>query len=72
MPFNEIKQKLLPTYRKHLKFMTLPVFFSLLLPYDLRAPYMSACQIPWNAFMSWMKNIKTEPTEEEVAVPVPV
>lgn len=42
-PFAEMKIKLLPTYRKHLKYMTVPVFLSLLMPADLRAPYMSSC-----------------------------
>jgi hypothetical protein len=61
-PVGEIKQKYLPTYRKHLKFMSLPVFLSTILPYDLRAAYMSSCQIPWNAYLSWMKNRKVPET----------
>ena len=60
VPFAEMKAKLWPTYGKHLKYMTIPVLLSLLMPADLRAPYMSSCQIPWNAFLSYMKSCKPD------------
>lgn len=55
----EAKVKLLPTYKKHLKYMSPMVMASFtIIPYDFRAPFMSSCQIPWNSFLSYMKNCK--------------
>lgn len=40
----EARVKLLPTYKKHLKYMTSAVLLSLtLIPPDLKAPFMSSC-----------------------------
>ena len=59
VPFDGTANAADRTYKKHLKYMSPMVMASFtIIPYDFRAPFMSSCQIPWNSFLSYMKNCK--------------